>query len=525
MSTAAPCNSAAGLTRGVFNANASDVAHAWTPSGCSLRNAVRVGSSMLCEALEKSGIRRVLLLGESHVRILFVILVHALLPPQTAEDTALLPGSSKTYCNPSGHSFGGSLGSNRFGTAQLLNMLCYCKEQNLPPIKLDGSGPADRTVCTFARRCGGKLEVDHWQLPDAFASSVFKNNLKERNYAPKRLPVASVLNASLVQRANAAAPFDAVILNMNGHYQKGYAPVPWWYASEVFADDIVQVADAIQEHLQNARNGLATVRPAVFLTTPRQYQRRKPPRWREQTPCAIADLNAIAAYSVRARAFRLLDLFELTTGLEHEHSMDGTHFDADVYQAMVLLLLEVLTQPSSGSVEANQLETGRHGSLADSKPHHSHDSSDGQRAAARGCQMRVRWSRETSVSNDSHTGSAQWKREDDTISASIQDRCNNADGGAVACGFVPSPDWFGSSETALVEHTCHGDCSRHYVQADGACSRMGRVQRVHRSISGNRSVDAGQFFLKAIHNSVLLSCPIYGGDATCADDAHMCVVR
>ena len=119
MSVAPPCTSADEMTPGVFNANAPDVAHAWMPARCSLQNVQ--SSSNLCAVLDRVGIRRILLLGDSHARYLFGTLVHALLPPKEADDTALMPERSHDYCDRKSE----TIGSNRFGTAELLNMLCF----------------------------------------------------------------------------------------------------------------------------------------------------------------------------------------------------------------------------------------------------------------------------------------------------------------------------------------------------------------------------------------------------------------
>lgn len=504
-----PCASADVMTPGTWEPNSSSAYVAWKPDTCRLRHTVH-GEPQICDALEAAGVRSLLLAGFSTVRNIFSALVDTVLPSRNGtNDTPRAPQHHYRDCGPGAtSSLFHDKWSNRFGSDRLLDFLCQCKtgaKGRLAGIEWITSNP--HSACTYARRCGGRLEVHYWQPPEPFLHKGYDS-------WQSKVAAAKLLNASMVSQ-DEFLHFDAAIFGLGAHYIAGYQGVPRWHLTQGLASDVAGVAEVLQSNMATGSSSrlVPGTKRGVYLTEPRPLVSRKTPRWRSQTPCQMADVNAVATAALDGLDFDVVDLFELTHGLEEKHNMDGTHYDADVVQVMSLILLEaVLAQRAPAEVTSGPMQTSGE---------HRQKHNFAARANHR-CRMTVRWSSDLNATRgDGHASHAEMSPLDQAATAAIQRICDD-DGGTPLCGFVPLAEWFGNTQglaRARLEHTCGAGCPSRCGHGGGGCGRTGLVQFVARSQAGKTNlvgnltanIDRRDFDL-AIHQGVQLTCPATNGD-------------
>ena len=445
------CASAEELLPGIFSDDNGTLS--WQPAKCA-RFPIAEGdtySDAICEALTAGAndTRRILFIGDSTVRNLFVASVSSVLAPIEMHEHST--AAEVLRCR----------GDRRFDTAM-------DQAHHLP------------SNCSFASRCGGGLELRLWMPPEPFASG------------GQRVPLRTHLETQLASYYTSRGP-DGVIASIGTHYYAGYIRgVPHVNVTRAYAQDIAGLVSAL------ASRGVGSL---AYFTGLRPVVEKKPLRWRSQNECVVAVVNAVAVSTLHhvgrttAVDVTVLDGLEWTRGLAN-HSTDGTHYDVPTLLTQGSMLLEMLAAAPSRRQRV--------------KHDHSLSAALPRAAGAAPCLLEVSWvlasselhrrqpllarlpadaARRVAVSaNSSYHNLVQdvqnYGSEDREVTATLQAVCTETDDSGDdefrACSFVARRAWFlGNHTHAFVLYHCSKDCPRVCGEGGGNCGRS-RAMRVLR---------------------------------------------
>jgi hypothetical protein len=361
-----------------------------------------------------------------------------------------------------------------------------------------------------------------------------------------RRPLGPALEAKLRECCANRSAFDAAVGSIGTHYYAGYnSGVPAANVTRAYAEDVAGLTAYLASH---------GTRSLAFFTGLRPVIERKPPRWRSQTECVAADINAAAIAILRQPPeevstrpplrITVLDGFEWSRGLGAKHSTDGTHYDVPVLVAQAQVLLESvagsLASPSWRSQPQQWQRGGSSGGAAASGNELSNERQRGgpHHGARRPCQLQVRWYRDSEELQQRHgtllralpvgygvrvfASRSSTQRalvhaverfgiEDANISAALcrqpEERGGRKMATLPACSFGVSISLFGSNPTntsmAFILYQCSDGCPVDCGVGGGDCGR-GLRMRVLRPQKTPRGTLQGPGVLQ-------LTCPEFGG--------------
>ena len=273
----------------------------WQPARCMRWPLAQTGSyrysDEICAALTAGAdsTRRLLFVGDSTVRNLFVVIISYVLAPSTENAHERTTAMEVSRCR----------GDRRFDSA-------LDQAQHLPP------------NCSFAVRCNGALELRLWMPPEPFAPN------------GQRVPLRTHLEAKL---ASSSGKWDGAIASIGTHYYAGYnRNIPHVNVTRAYAEDVSGLVAGLAS---------ASVSTLAYFTNLRPVVEKKPPRWRAQSECVAADANTVALNALDRPlhasnlTVTVLDGFEWIRGMA-AHSTDGTHYDVPILAEQGSLLVETL---------------------------------------------------------------------------------------------------------------------------------------------------------------------------------------
>jgi len=292
----APCTRMDEITPGTWEFNIpGNVSARYVPATCTMSH-IEYNTENLCSALSDAGISSILFLGDSTSCNLFLATIVLVLPPLSAQDTAL---PKPTY--------------------QAIETHCWSDRHdnvwaNSPGVDLWETPFTERprTPCNFARRCDGKLTVESWNAG---------------NEHPKMLPL-------LLNSLQLASKKDAVIYELGPHFMGKASNIKE-------RKGLLRVfGDFVWKETRQVKN-MATRQ--VFFGNSRHISSKKARVFQEaQSECELAKVNAHGVSIVKSLGAPVFDTYEFTHNIPASFTSDGVHFSQHILAPKSKLLLEAL---------------------------------------------------------------------------------------------------------------------------------------------------------------------------------------